>query len=461
MRLRDLKKKFMTAFSLMLVLAGFMMLTQQPAVSADDAAGKPLAHVVTIDGIIGPPTLELIQRNIEGAQKAHADILIIELSTPGGLFDSTQEIVKSILASPVPVVTYVSPAGSHAASAGTYILYGSHVAAMAPSTNIGAATPVFMNDQGLPVPDSVPGLPGGGLKTMEHKIINDASAFIRGLAERFSRNGEWAEKAVREAASVTATEALDKKIIEIVAKDIPDLLNQLDGRMVKMDTDRTQKLKTKDAKIVKFAPDWRTDLLDLITDPNVAFLLMTLGAYGLIYEVMNPGAFLPGVVGAICLLMGLYAMNVLPINYAGLGLMVLGLAMMVGEAVTPTFGALGIGGAISFAVGATMLIDSTDPNFGIDIWLIAAITISTLALFSVILAFALKTQRQAVTTGIEELKQATAEVLSWSQGQGEVRVTGEVWKAVSPPGFIIKQGDRVKVLEIEGLLLTVAPENKV
>ena len=461
-RLRHLNKKFLQALSLMLVVAGFMMLMQPASRAADeDDAGKPLAHVVTIDGIIGPPTLELVQRNIEGATKAHADVLIIELSTPGGLFDSTQEIIKSILASPVPVVTYVSPAGSHAASAGTYILYGSHVAAMAPSTNIGAATPVFLNEQGMPAPDAIPGMPGGVPKAMEHKIINDASAFIRGLAERFSRNCEWAEKAVREASSVTASEALDKKIIEIIAKDIPDLLNQLDGRIVKMDTDRTQKLKTKDAKVVKFKADWRTDLLGLITDPNVAFLLITLGAYGLIYEVMNPGVFLPGVVGAICLLLGLYAMNVLPVNYTGLGLMVLGIAMMAGEAMTAGFGALGIGGTIAFAVGATMLIDSTDPNFGIDLWLIGTITLLTLAIFSLLLAMAVKAHKQAVTTGVEELKQSTAEVLSWSQGQGEVRVTGEVWKAVSPPGFIIKQGDRVKVLEIEGLLLTVAPENKV
>lgn len=259
---------------------------------------------------------------------------------------------------------------------------------------------------------------------------------------------------------MTATEALNQKIIEIIASDLPDLLNQLDGRTVKMDGGREQKLRTKDARIVKFKADWRTDLLDLITNPNVAFLLITLGAYGLIYEVMNPGVFLPGVVGAICLLLGLYAMNVLPVNYAGLGLMVLGIAMMAGEAVAAGFGVLGIGGAISFAVGATMLIDSTDPNFGIDLWLIGAVTLLSIALFSIILALAVKVHKQAVTTGVEELKQATAEVLSWSQGQGEVRVTGEVWKAVSPPGFIIKEGDKVKVLEIEGLLLTVAPENQ-
>jgi membrane-bound serine protease (ClpP class) len=455
-----MKRKIVQAISLVLFMAGFLMLQQPAAMSADEDAGKPLAHIVTIDGVIGPPTLELIRRNIDTAAKAHADVMIVQLSTPGGLYDSTQEIIKAILASPVPVVTYVSPTGSHAASAGTYILYGSHVAAMAPSTNIGAATPVFIMPGGMPAPDESPEKPNGLPKVMENKIINDASAFIRGLAERYSRNGEWAEKAVREAASVTATEALDKKIIEIIAKDIPDLLNQLDGRVVKMEGDRTQKLHTKDAKTVEFKPDWRTDLLGLITDPNIAFLLVVLGVYGLVFEVMHPGVFMPGVAGAISLLLGLYAMNVLPVNYAGLALIVLGIAMMVGEAMTPTLGALGIGGAISFAIGATILIDSTDPYFGIDIWLIAGITLTSLAIFSVLLAFTIKASKRAVTTGIEELKAATAEVLSWSQGQGEVRVTGEVWKAVSPAGFIIKEGDKVRVLDIEGLQLTVAPEDR-
>ncbi|MDF3025644.1 MAG: hypothetical protein K0R10_3005, partial [Alphaproteobacteria bacterium] len=291
------------------------------------------------------------------------------------------------------------------------------------------------------------------------KMVNDAAAYIRGLAELRGRNAEWAERAVRDAESLTATESLAKKAIDLIAVDVKELLEKVDGRTVKMAQNKTLKLNTKNARVEKIESDWRTELLGVIAHPNVAFMLMTLGSYGLIYECINPGAIFPGVIGIISFILGLFAMNVLPIDYTGLALMLTGIALMVGEAFAPAFGALGIGGAISFAVGATMLIDSVDPNFGIDPWLIGATTVTSLGFLSVLIAVTLRAQRSPSMTGQEELKQTPGQVISWSQGQGEVRITGEIWKATAAsPEFIINPGDMVNVVEIDGLRLIVKPE---
>lgn len=458
-------KKFLKPFFAMLWIAGFLLFQQAQTHADTDTApsgSEPLALVIKVDGVISPATYDLIKRNLAEAVKRNADIVILEMHTPGGLYDSMQQIIQSILESPVPVVTYVSPPGSHAASAGTYILYASHIAAMAPSTVIGAATPIKMGDESPPdnsdntMPDKNSAQPR---TTLEHKMVNDAAAYIRGLAELRERNGEWAERAVREAESITATEALAKKAIDLIADNIPELLEKIDGRSVKMAENKVMKLRTKGARIETVEADWRSELLDVIAHPNVAFMLMTLGSYGLIYECINPGAILPGVIGLISFILGLFAMNVLPIDYTGLALMLVGIALMIGEAFAPTFGALGIGGAIAFAVGSTMLIDSVDPTFGIDPWLIAGTTLGSLAFLSVLLAVALRAARRPTMTGEEEMKTSIAEVLSWSQGQGEVRVTGEIWKASAASAeFIINPGDRVRVVEIEGLRLIVKPE---
>lgn len=456
-------KKYLKPLCTVLWIVGFLLfqLAQAPAEDAPPV-NQPLAIVIKVEGMISPASLDLIRRGLAEAAKRKADIAVLEMQTPGGLYDSMQTIIQVILDSPVPVATYVSPPGSHAASAGTYILYASHIAAMAPSTVIGAATPIRMGDNS-PMENRDPSMADPKSvqpkSTLEHKMVNDAAAYIRGLAELRSRNAEWAERAVRDAESLTATESLAKKAIDLIAVDVNELLEKVDGRTVKMAQNKTMKLSTKNARIERLESDWRTDLLGVIAEPNIAFMLVTLGALGLIYEMMNPGVVLPGVMGIISFILGLFAMNVLPIDYTGLALMLTGIALMIGEAFAPAFGALGIGGAISFAVGATMLIDSADPNFGIDPWLIGATTVTSLGFLSILIAVTVRAQRNPTMTGQEELMRTPAQVLTWSQGQGEVRITGEIWKATAAaPEFIINPGDMVKVVEIDGLRLIVKPE---
>lgn len=444
-------KKFFYALCLFTGLMLFMAPLHAESKKDDDV--KPLAYVLQVKGVVSPAMRDLVSRHLIYASERGANIMILQLHTPGGLYNSMQEIIQDILDSSVPVATYVAPAGSHAASAGTYILYASHIAAMAPSTNLGAATPVQMNDSG-PQKQQDKDVPTQG-SPMDQKMVNDASAYIRSLAEMRGRNAEWAERAVRSAESLTATEALSKKVIDIIADDIPTLLDQMDGRTVKMKEGKTMKLKTRGAVVETVVPDWRHKLLEVITHPNVALLLMSLGFYGLVYEFANPGALLPGIVGAICLLLGLFALNILPINYAGLALIFIGLALMAGEALTPSFGIMGIGGAVAFFAGAMMLIDSDTPDYGVDILVAGSITFVSVAFLSIILAFVLKAQRRPKTTGVEELTTAIGEIMSWSQGQGQVRVTGEVWKAISSGEAILQKGDKVRILAIDGLTLTV------
>lgn len=447
-----LMKKFLSALCLAAGLLLFMAPLQ--AKSEDDA--KPLAYVLEVKGVVSPAMHDLISRHLRYAKEKNAAVVVLQMHTPGGLYNSMQEIIQDIIESPVPVATYVAPAGSHAASAGTYILYASHIAAMAPGTNLGAATPVQMNDGGGQPqgPQKQGDVPQQG-SAMDQKMVNDASAYIRGLAEMRGRNAEWAERAVRSAESLTSSEALSKKVIDIIADDLPSLLDKMDGKTVKMPEGKTQTLKTRGAVIEFVAPDWRHKLLEVITHPNVALLLMSIGFYGLVYEFANPGALLPGIAGAICLLLGLFALNILPINYAGLALIFIGLALMAGEALTPSFGIMGIGGAIAFFAGAMMLIESDTPDYGVDILVAGSITFASVAFLSVVLAFVLKAQRRPQTTGAEELFSSVGEILSWSQGRGEVRVTGEIWRAIAEGDAILQKGDKVQILALDGLTLTV------
>jgi membrane-bound serine protease (ClpP class) len=458
-------EKLLKPFYMLLVFAG-MMLLQQNITRADDAPpDTPHAYIIQVNGEIDPAVVDLVQRGLKSAQDAKADIVVLEMQTPGGLYTSMQQVVQDIMQSPIPVATYVSPSGSRAASAGTYILYGSHIAAMAPGTNIGAATPIRMIEQTSPFHEPDSAFPKKGEyiphSTLELKMINDAAAYIRGLAEYRNRNAEWAEKAVREAESLSAQEAMSKKAIDVIADDVPDLLNKIDGRTVKMAHGKSLRLHTRDAIILQTQKaDLRSDVLGVIGNPNIAFLLLIIGAYGLIYEFFHPGMILPGVIGAVALVLGLFVMNLMPTNYTGLALIGLGIAMMVGEAFVPSFGVLGIGGAISFAVGASMLFSGPDPTMGIDPWLIAGTTLLSVGFLSVLVAVAVRAQRRKPTTGVEALMSSLGEVTSWSQGEGEVMITGEIWKATAEPGFIINKGDMVRVLDMEGLCLIVKPETQ-
>ena len=409
-----------------------------------------------IHGVIGPATSDYISRGLEYAEKHHASLVILTIDTPGGLDSSMREIIRNILSSPIPVVSYVSPGGARAASAGTYILYASQIAAMSPATNIGAATPVQIG--GLPDSDNRNNNQNKHTRTnadpMKKKIINDAVAYIRGLAELHDRNADWAEKAVRDASSLSATEALKNNVIDLIAKDIRDLLNQLDGHVVTSNS-RTIRLSTHDLSIETFAPDWRSRLLSVITDPNMAYILMLIGVYGLIYEFANPGMILPGVAGTISLLLALFAFQVLPINYTGLALMLIGIAFMVGEIYVPSFGALGIGGIIAFVIGSVILLDTDIPGYGISIPLIVFFALLSAGLLMFVLGMALRARKRPVVSGMEELVGGTGMVIDDFNTTGRIKIHSETWNASTQ--VPLKSGQQVRVTGIHGLSLTVEP----
>jgi membrane-bound serine protease (ClpP class) len=438
------------------------------------------AVLLKIDGPIGPAISHYFSQGLKKAQQSGSALVILQMDTPGGLDTAMRDIIKEILASPIPIVTFVAPSGARAASAGTYILYASHVAAMAPATNLGSATPVQIGGEpggprpeggDEPTPDK-PVTPDAkedkdkdakgerserGSSAMERKVINDAVGYLRSLAQLRGRNVEWAEKAVREGANLPASEALDSKVIDLVAKDLPDLLQQLDGRKLRMGASEIT-LATKALTLEKFDPDWRTELLAVITNPTIAYGLLLIGIYGLLFEGYNPGAVLPGVAGAICLLLALFAFQVLPVNYAGLALIALGTLLVVAEAFVPSFGALGVGGLIAFIIGSIMLFDTSVPGFSIAMPVIAAIAfVAGLVLLGMVWMFG-RSRRRPVVTGIEHMVGSTAEVLDGFTTQGTVRLGGELWNARSRAP--VNAGQRVRVVKVDGLLLWVEPLNQ-
>lgn len=425
------------------------------------ARGGGGAVVVHMDGVIGPASADYLSRSLAEARDLDAAAVVLRLDTPGGLDTSMREMIRDILASPVPVVVYVAPGGARAASAGTFILYAGHVAAMAPGTNVGAATPVQIG--GLPGrPGDESDAPGAGPDddgsraspdAATAKATNDAVAYIRSLARLRGRNADWAEDAVRTAASLDADAALEAGVIDFVARDVDDVLAQADGRAVNAGGNAIV-LETRDAAVTHVRPDWRHRLLSAITNPNVALILMMIGVYGLLFEFMNPGALYPGVIGTICLLIGLYALAALPVSYVGGALILIGMGLMVAEIFAPSFGILGIGGVFAFLLGGVLFMDTDAPGFGVSLPLVAGLAIASLAFSLGVLRMALSARRKRVVSGREEMVGAPGVVQDWNNGSGHVFAHSERWRAVSADP--LRPGDAVRTLAMDGLTLTVA-----
>ena len=422
------------------------------------AAFAGTVMVAGIDGAISPASAAYFQRALSEAKQAQAELLVLRLDTPGGLDSSMREMIQGILASPVPVLTYVSPSGARAASAGVYLLFASHLAAMAPGTNLGAATPVAIGiggETGKPAAGEKERASGGS--AMEKKVMQDAAAYLRSLAQMRGRNAEWAEQAVREAASLSVEEALKLKVVDFVALDIPDLLRQADGRSVRM-AQGEHKLALNGVAVVTVERNWKERLLMAIADPNIALILMMLGIYGLLFEFYSPGIGVPGVVGGICLLLALYGLAMLPINAVGVLFLLVGIALMAAEAFIPSFGVFGIGGIAAFIAGALMLIDADAPGLEISLAFVVPLALTSALVLTGIGAFALRARRRPMVSGTEAMLGGTAVALEDFEREGWVQAFGERWQARSKTS--LSKGARARVVAVDGLTLVVEPEQK-
>ncbi|HRN74749.1 nodulation protein NfeD [Ottowia sp.] len=420
-------------------------------------SATPNAVVLRIDGAISPASADYVVRGIEQANQQQAEAVVLEIDTPGGLADSMRDVIKAILASRVPVVGYVSPPGARAASAGTYILYASHVAAMAPATNIGAATPISLIGRAtrpMPGASGEQAAQAPAEDTAMRKATNDAVAYIRALAEQRGRNADWAEKAVREAVSVSSEEALKLKVIDLTAPDVSSLLAAVDGRSVQTAAGALT-LRTSGAAVERIEPDWRSQFLAVIANPSVAYLLLLVGLAGLVIEGTHPGVVLPGVVGAICLLLALYALQMLPVHFAGLGLILLGVILIASELFLPTYGVLGIGGVISFVIGSVVLMRSDMPGYGLALPTVVGMAIAASGVLAGIVWMALRSRRHPVVSGREQMIGAVGRVVADFDREGFVHVHGEQWQAVTDTP--LTHGQRVAVTGMQGLVLRVRP----
>jgi membrane-bound serine protease (ClpP class) len=458
-----IRRRPATAFAaLLVVLLLFCSLTVPFDCALGQGANDRPVLLINIKGAIGFVAAGQLVKAVEQAGAQGSPAVIVQIDTPGGLLTSTREMIHTILASRVPIIMYVAPSGSRAASAGTYLIYASHVAAMAPGTHLGAATPISLSPPGFPgsPPPSKPS-PDSDKKSEPdpstapaRKSINDAVAYIRSLAELRGRNADWGEKAVRDAATLTASEALKERVIDVIAKDIEQLLSQVDGRSVTTAAGEVR-LETKGRRVVELKADWRMQLMSAITDPNIALILLMIGIYGILFEFWSPGAVAPGVVGGICLLIALTALAVLPVNYAGLALLLFGVALMMAEAFSPGFGIVGLGGIAAFAVGALFLFDPAQSDIPIAVsWqVVAGTAVLSAAFFAGVMGFAVRARHRPVRTGAEQMIGSTGEVVSWNETTGRAHVNGELWEARSKQR--LAKGQKIRVISRAGLTLDV------
>lgn len=453
-------RAWLTVWILLALVVGAANAQAVPDDASPATANAGTVVLMELDGAIGPATVDYIHRGLKLAEKENARLVVIQIDTPGGLDASMRDIIKDILASPVPVASFVAPNGARAASAGTYILYASHIAAMTPASNLGAATPVAIGMPTPAAPTAKPESPAKGEAAgdpMTAKRLADASAYIRSLAQLRGRNADWGEKAVRESVSLSAQEALEKNVITLIAQDVSDLLMQVNGREVQTAKGKVR-LATLRSEVLVVDADWRTRLLSVITEPSLALILLMVGVYGLLFEFSNPGFVLPGVVGAISLIVALFGLQMLPINLAGLGLIFLGVAFLIAEAFLPTFGVLGVGGIAAFCVGALLLIDNDVPGFGVPLWLVGLLALGSAAFILVVGGIAAKTRRRPLAVGVSTLVGATGELIEFADGEGWAQIQGDYWKVRGAEG--LSPGRRIRVTRVQGLALQVAEDKE-